>query len=366
MAIQRLKGKKRKMELTVPAIVMLAVSLALVVLSGVLIFSSVNRYRFKSNYRAGFLSAAGNRRGSVFRHLETVLKVDPANRNARVLYAKSKADGGDLDVAAENYRKVRPAGPTVHCGLGVIYLRKADAAEKEEEFNDFLSKARDRFGKAGDKCIESRIGRAHADLLEGVRKKDDALVEKARAAFKEIAQRLDDSPEARTRITKEGLVDFYSGYGRTLFDQDEYRPEAAQMFRACFAMAPDWPLPQANFVSMEAQLYANKEFTAEELQSLRTELTRKISDYRGKWIRKDSRYAALKEPWLNLVLSISYAYARAGKPHDYRTFAGVLLREAMFQERVEPLLLDVYVHQELFENSRSVESKTNAARQLRQ
>ena len=106
MAIQRMK-RKRKMELTVPAIVMLAVSLALVILSAVLIYSSVNRYRFKSNYRDGFLAAAANRRGSVFRHLETVLKVDPSNRNALGLYAKAKADGGDLDIAAEHYRKIR-------------------------------------------------------------------------------------------------------------------------------------------------------------------------------------------------------------------------------------------------------------------
>ena len=344
MAIE--KVKKAKIEISMPAVIQLGVAAALAVLSIVFGYMAFVRWRFKVNLVSGYEYYDANEVENARKSLEAALSWREEHTGARELLAKLQCDLKQLDGAEAHYNRLLDQGysvPQVHAGLGVVFLKKADAATDPQEVASRLKQARECFERAGS-VPEASIGLGHADLLEAERvagADDPKRYEAAIQRFAKVRQEMEGRQEYRAECTREGVIDYYSGLGKALAyaATTEERQVAASAFRSCSQMEGRWTFPLCNLLAMETRRFAEGSFSNPEMLGLKAEITafrREMS----LWKSQREVYADLKEPWLHHSFAVAKAFIEAGDVSGYDAVVRDLTGGGGFNDRLDPYLFD--------------------------
>ncbi len=350
------KVKTRKVEWTTAAIVQMSVAGVLVVLSLILGWVAVRKFGLKRSMANGLVYYDSNRIGNAVPALEDALAWNAQHYVARELLAKIKTDGGDLAGAEANYQILLnsdfPRKETVHCGLGVIALKKADKEKDIKGAEQYIKQAFDAFtlAKAANGAMpEAEIGLRHCELCRLVKTDGPGpyapeRVKDLNEKFDKILKVLSSNQEMAKSITREGLVDLYSGLGWTYGQQGRYDVNAARFFKACYQYAPRWVLPLINMVYVEAQrFFEGGGLTLLDLRAMESQIAIFSNEMKTKWSGQPTLYGGLKEPWFQYCLATAYAYASRDDVAIYRNKMHNLLQDPALSARADPHVVDAYV-----------------------
>lgn len=346
MAIE--KVEKKRVEFTTASVVQLSVSGFLVVLACVLGYFAFANWRFKTSLMEGYRAYDVGNTGQAAPALRNALSWRPDHAGARGLLAKIETESGAYDQAEALYRKLGTSGAPVKIGLGAIQLRRAERAESEKDVRELVEKARGEF-RAAAGAPEGEIGLGHCELLLAWKLKDEKAAAAAKAIFERLRKSIDSDGKTRAKITREGLVDYYAGLGKTLNDVPGYDPAASAAWKACSQYARRWTLPQSAYLYSEARRFDGWKEGLDGLQALRVEAMRLRNDTSNafKTMPREQGHA-LQEAWIVYTLSLGAAWARAGNFNEHTQLMGDFKNPGTgLNERLEPFMLDALLRTEL-------------------
>lgn len=340
MAIEKIR--KMKLEISPAAALQLAVSAGVILLSLVLGYLALVRWRLKVNLLSGYESYAAGDLENARKRMEAALSWKPDHTGARELLAKIQCDINLLNEAEANYQQLIGQGyapPQVRVGLGVVYLKRADKADPKDAA-PLLKRAYECFEGAGG-IPESAIGLGHCDLLQAERLGDPSDPRRYEAAirrFRKIREEMNARKEYRAQCTPWGLVDYYAGLGKALAASPaaEDQQAALEAFRCWVQLAGRAAIPRANRLAMETRNLEGRTYSLQEITSLKPQMMalRRESEL---WKTYRDAYAELKEPWLQFTLALAKAFLEAGVDAEYENLVRELLTGGGFDNR-----LDVY------------------------
>jgi hypothetical protein len=310
MAIDKIEGGK-KFEFSAPILIQLGAALILTLAALLVGWFSFANWRFKSSLIAGYQAHDSGNLGAARTELKAALDWKPDHVPARELLAKIHADGGDVDAAQREYQEVRKRGggsPCVGVGLGVCLLRKADRAAAEKEIRELVAKARVEFQGAAS-AIEGQIGLGHCELLLASKLNDRKSLDAAKAIFTKVKTSLDAS---KAPISREGLVDYYAGFGKALGSSStSYDRDAAAAWVACSQLLPRWHLPKANVLALETRRLAG---SADGSELMKAEADAVALRKSTEALRNNKDVGpSMRGPWLAYATAMAAAYGRAGQ-----------------------------------------------------
>src|SRR5258707_7347096 len=213
-----------KMEWTPAVFIQLGIGAVLVLLSVLFSWLAFSNWRFKSNLVEGYQEYDRGRPASARGPLEVALSWRQDHTGARELLAKLLCDEDKLDAAEMQYQRLKVQGynvPQVNVGLGIIALKKVEAVEKPKAAEALVAEAAAFFRLAAG-TPEAEIGLGHCELVLARKLNDPAHYVKAQAIFTKIKTVMDAKREIRADITRDGLVDYYTGVGKALAGGDKY------------------------------------------------------------------------------------------------------------------------------------------------
>jgi tetratricopeptide (TPR) repeat protein len=350
MAIEKIEGTP-KVEWTLPTLISLGVALVLVVASGLLGWFAFSNWRFKSSLVEGYQEYDRGHASSAKKLLETALSWRPTHTGARELLAKILCDEGKLAEARTQYQRLVAQGynqPQVHIGLGVLALKEVEALEKPKAIEALVTEAASEFRKAAA-VPEAEVGIGHCDLVLARKLNNPAYYTRARAQFDKVQTAMEKSKVFRAGITRDGLVDYYTGLGKALSASDKVEEGAAAAFRACFMYTPTWSLPMANVLALEGRRFSQFNDSNETLVKMQTDINALRNQARTIFNNeKDPALkAAMKEQWLTFSLALGQAWGRAGNLNELGNIVRDLQSAGGFDQRNEPMLLDAEIRTEL-------------------
>lgn len=344
MAIQKIR--KPKPEVTRKAVIFFAAGGVMLIVSIILSLQAVHRFRFKSSFRDGLRYYGSMQPGNALDALKKAIEIEPRSPWPRELLAKTQADSGSLLESEQQYRELLQLPydrATVHCGLGAVHLHQADQEQDPEKRADLLGKARTDFDNAKKKdpaCLEAQIGLAHCRLLEGLANGDETALGDAREAFTRIGQSL-ERLEVRKSVTREGMVDFYTGKGRLEALAADYSDAARSAFASAQAYAPRSAVAIANSVSMLAWVYETQPIPARDLAERLPKLQGEVvGRYRDLLLGQPETYGRLKDPLMRLQLAVAAAAARVELEEPARQLLFLVRESPEYLGRIEPLLTE--------------------------
>ncbi|HVR86499.1 MAG TPA: hypothetical protein VMU54_19405 [Planctomycetota bacterium] len=353
MAIER-PPDAPKMEWTPVVIVQLAAAALLVLLSCLFCWLAFANWRFKSNLVEGYQEYDRGRPSSAKGPLEAALSWRQDDTGARELLAKLLCDEDRLDAAEMQYQRLKAQGysvPQVNVGLGVIALKKVEAVEKPKAAEALVAEAAG-FFKLASGTPEAEIGLGHCELVLARKLNDPAHYAKAQAIFGKIKAVMDQKREIRAEITRDGLVDYYTGLGKALASGDKYDEGARDAFRACYQYMPASVsvLPMANVLALEARRFASFSEGLDALAKLQPDINGLRNQTRTIWAslnRNQAEKDRLREPWLMYSLALAQAWGRAGNINEMQSIVRDLASVGGFESRLEPFILEALVRTEL-------------------
>lgn len=338
------KGAKKKYEFTGATIGMTAGAAVLAVLSLLIFYFAFANWRFKSALTEGYRASDQNLMGQAGPALRDALSWRPEHRGARERLAKIAVDGGALDEAQKHYLELRKAGHNaaqVRVGLGVILLKRAERAEDPKAAADFVAQATAEFKSAAGSIPEADLGLGHAELLLAWKLKEPQRIDAARGSFERVKKALD----ARTPISRDGLIDYYAGLGKVLGSAPGWDPAAAAAYRTCAQLSRRWLAPQAAILTLEARRFDEWKEGGDALLKLRAEATKTRNEASNLFRTSSDARAVLFDPWLAYSLSLARAFGRNGLVVEHQNIVNELTRESgQLGSRVEPFLVDARVH----------------------
>lgn len=342
-----------KMEWTPAVIGQIAAAGVLVLLSFLFFWLSFANWRFKSNLVEGYREYDRGRPAAAKAPLENALSWQPEHAGARELLAKLLCDEDKLDAAEMQYQRLKAQGhkvPQVHVGLGVIALKKVEPLDKPKAIEALVAEAAASFKLAAG-TPEAEIGLGHCELVLARKLNDPAHYAKAQAIFAKIKAVMDQKLEIRADITKDGLVDYYTGLGKALAGGEKYDEGARDAFRACFQYLPTSVsvLPMANVLSLEARRFAAFNEGNDALMKLQSDVNALRNQAGTVWksLKNPAEKERLREPWLMYSLALAQAWGRAGNVNEMQSIVRDLASVGGFEQRMEPFLLDAMVRTEL-------------------
>src|SRR5579859_2697909 len=343
-----------KMEWTPAVIIQLAAAAVLVLLSFLFGWLAFANWRFKANLVEGYQEYDRGRPSSARAPLEAALSWRPEHTGARELLAKLLCDEDKLDAAELQYQRLKAQGytvPQVFVGLGVIDLKKVEAVEKPKAAEALVAEASAYFKLAAG-TPEAEIGLGHCELVLARKLNDPAHYAKAQAIFSKIKAVMDQKREIRAEITRDGLVDYYTGVGKALAGGDKYDEAARDAFRACYQYMPASVsvLPMANVLALEARRFASFSEGNEALVKLQPDINGLRNQTRSIWAglsRNPAEKDRLREPWLMYSLALAQAWGRAGNVNEMQSIVRDLSSVGGFEARLEPFLVEAMVRTEL-------------------
>ncbi len=353
MAIEKVEGKP-KAEWTKIALIQLGVSIVLVLLSFVFGWLAFANWRFKTNLVEGYQEYDRGRARAAVKPLEAALSWRKEHTGARELLAKILCDEGKLADARKHYEVLVAQGynvPQVHVGLGVLALKEVDGLDKPKAIETMVAEAAAEFKKVGG-VPEAEIGLGHCELVLARKLANPAGYAKAQAIFTKVSNAV-ESQKFRAEITRDGLVDYYTGLGKALSSSDkaEDRDRARDAFAACFLYTPTWGVPMANVLALEGRRLAQLKDTADAMGKLATEITpfRNQTRVTMNSLRGEDR-DEVKEPWLMFSLALAQTWGRAGNVNE---MSAVIkdLQSGGYEQRMELYLLEAVIRTELAQNS---------------
>lgn len=310
------KVSKKKLELTPQAMIELGIAAGLVIVSFLLLWLGVNRWLLKRSIVKALELHDQNNPGLVAEECRSALAKDDQYHIARQLLAKvlvddAAKDASKLNEAEKEYQALLAAGydkSNAHVGLGVISLIRADQATDPKQIADHVAKARSSFDaarKMDSACLEAEIGMANAKLLLAVKTGGD--LSDARKDFEKLRAKIE---KQGTVITKAGLVDFYSGFARTMAGSGNWN-DASRCYRICYLYAPEWELPLVNLAYTDAERYATQKFTKEQLESDPT-----LKNFTIQLQNMSVKSEALKEVHTVREMALSIAFGQADQAYE--------------------------------------------------
>jgi tetratricopeptide (TPR) repeat protein len=342
------------MEWTPAVLIQLGVAVLLVLLSCLFGWLAFANWRFKANLVEGYQEYDRGRPSSARAPLEAALSWRPDHTGARELLAKLLCDEDKLDAAELQYQRLKAQGysvPQVYVGLGVIDLKKVEAVEKPKAAEALVAEAAS-FFKLAAGTPEAEIGLGHCELVLARKLNDPAHYVKAQAIFAKIKSVMDQRREIRAEITRDGLVDYYTGVGKALAGGDKYDEAARDAFRACYQYMPASVsvLPMANVLALEARRFASFSDGNDALVKLQPDINGLRNQTRAIWAglnRSPEEKDRLREPWMMYSLALAQAWGRAGNVNEMQSIVRDLASVGGFEGRMEPFILEAMVKTEL-------------------
>lgn len=348
MAINKID--KPKTEWTATSLILLSVSLVLGLVSVALGWFAYVNWRFEANLAEGLREFAQGRPGVARMSLKSALEYRSIDIPSRELLAKIECDEGNLSEAAKQYKILRLQGhrsPTVPVGLGVVALREACKLEDPKAVAAKVREAVEEFTKANGLVPEADLGLAHSELILAWKFNETARAAKAKGFFEKIRATMDGKPEYRGAVTRDGLVDYYSGLGKVLASGDGYDPAATAAYRACHQYARRWLQPLSNVLIVEARRMLAIPGDKDALAVLKPSLTALKNE--GSNLIRSNREAkeALGEAWFQYGLALAGAWGRAGVLPEAQPILRDLASTAGYEGRLEPGLMEALIRTEL-------------------
>jgi tetratricopeptide (TPR) repeat protein len=347
MAIAKIE--KKKVELTKEALFQLIGAGVLAVTSLVLGWVALTNWRAKSSILSGYQLYDGNQAGQAKRELTDAAHLKPDHIGTREVLAKLACDLGELSAAEEHYRKIREVqreagsdSTALKIGMGVVYLKMADKATATKEIQDLVEKARAEF-RAATNVPEGDIGLGHCELVLASKTGNPKNLAAAGEIFKRVRTALNNHDTA-AKISRDGLIDYYSGLGRVLSSSDKLEDlrEAREAFQSCVQLARRWEVPRSNMLLAEARRWTLWNGTAAEMNALEPEVTQFRKTLGSYW--KDSRDSNLitahRVPWMIFSVAFAQALARSGNTAAAGAIFADLRGTALYNEMPDPLLLE--------------------------
>ena len=338
MAIAKVKTKS--VEWSSQSITQLAVAGALVLLSLLFIWLGITRFMLKRNMVAGLQAMDRGMQGAVDGYLSAAVSWKPTHHPARLALAKHYVDTMNEAGAEDMYRQLLEAPdftqkPLATCGLGALYLKKAERAKDAAGMQAALKIAVDHYKSSGD-LPEAKIGLAHCELVAAVRANDSAKIGALKGTFATLHKNYRNSG---ANITKDGLIDLYSGLGLTHAWGGGYSKDAAQYFNACYGLAPRWPLPMINRAYLEAARYRDTDINPKDLDVEKP----RIDEVRSEWkmLYGQGNYGGLKEAWFQYSLATAYRFGVNGNHNAFSNYLNNLKSETEFKNRPETWRLEI-------------------------
>jgi tetratricopeptide (TPR) repeat protein len=349
MAIEKIEGTP-KVEWTPVVLIHLGVAILLVLLSGLFGWLAFANWRFKVNLVEGYQEYdRGRPPVAVKQPLEAALSWRPNHTGARELLAKVLCDEGALDAARKHYKMLELQGykvPQVAIGLGVCALKEVEPLNQPKQIEALVNEAAGYFKQAPG-VPEAEIGVGHCDLVLARKLGNPAYYTRAQATFKKIQTAM-ETPKFRAEITRDGLIDYYTGLGKALSSGGNQFDESARAaFLACYQYVPTWSLPMSNVLSLEARRFSAMNEPNEVLVKLSPDINalrnqaRQI--YNGIKIREEKD--SYRESWIMFSLSLGQAWGRAGNLNELSNIVRDLTSAS--PDRFEPQLLDAQIKTEL-------------------
>jgi tetratricopeptide (TPR) repeat protein len=350
MAIEKIEGTP-KVEWTAPTLMSLGVSLVLVIASGLFGWFAFSNWRFKSNLVEGYQEYDRGHPAAAKKLLENALSWRPNHTGARELLAKILCDESKLSDARMHYQRLLAQGytkPQVYIGMGVIGLKEVEGSDKPKEIEARVAEAAAAFAKASG-VPEAEVGKGHCELVLARKLNDPSHYAKARAQFDKVQTAMEKSKEFRAGITRDGLVDYYTGLGKALASSDKVEEGAAASFRACFLYTPAWSLPMQNVLALEGRRFSQFADTNETLIKMQPDINLLRNQARTIFngIKQPDEKSSYREQWLHFSLALGQAWGRAGNLNELGNIVRDLASAGGYDQRMEPFLLESQIHTEL-------------------
>src|SRR5215831_10048638 len=254
MAIEKIEGTP-KIEWTTSTLIQLGVAIVLVLLSGLFGWLAFANWRFKVNLVEGYQEYdRGRPPVAIKRPLEAALSWRPSHTGARELLAKVLCDEGALEAARKHYKMLEMQGykvPQVSIALGVLALKEVEPLNQPKQIEALVNEAAGYFKQAPG-VPEAEIGIGHCDLVLARKLGNPGYYTRAQGTFTKIQTAMEKSKEFRAQITRDGLIDYYTGLGKALASGDKFDEGARAAFMACYQYTPAWSLPMSNVLALEA------------------------------------------------------------------------------------------------------------------
>jgi hypothetical protein len=156
-----------------------------------------------------------------------------------------------------------------------------------------------------------------------------------------------ESREFRAQITRDGLVDYYTGLGKALAAGDKYDENARDAFEACFQYTPGWGLPKANALALEGRRLAQLNESADSMAKMQADLNQDRNKARVIYnsLRGEDK-EEMREPWLMSSLALAQAWGRAGNVTEMANIVKDL-SSGGFDARLEPVTLEAMIRTEI-------------------
>ena len=349
MAIEKIEGTP-KVEWTPIVLIHLGVSVVLVLLSGLFGWLAFSNWRFKVNLVEGYQEYdRGRPPVAVKQPLEAALSWRPTHNGARELLAKVLCDEGALDAARKHYKMLEMQGyrvPQVAIGLGVLALKEVEPLTQPKQIEALVNEAAGYFKQAPG-VPEAEIGIGHCDLVLARKLNNPAYYGRAQQTFKKIQTAM-ETPKFRAEITRDGLIDYYTGLGKALSAGGNQFDEAGRAaFLACYQYTPSWSLPMSNVLMLEARRFSQMSESNDVLVKLSPDINSLRNQaraiYNGIKIREEKD--SYREAWIMFSLALGQAWGRAGNLNEL----GNIVRDltSANPDRWEPYLLDAQIKTEL-------------------
>lgn len=342
MAIDKIEGGK-KFEWSRIVLTQLGSAAVLLILSLVFGWLAFSRWRFKENLVEGYRAHDSRNFGRAKPLLADAGKWDPEHPGPPQYLAKIACEAGETSTAESTYQKLLASGysrPHVRVGLGVVHLKKALAASDKAEINRFVGAAFQEFKAAGD-LPEAEIGQGHCELVLAHKLGETTRYQTARTIFGKVKAALDSKEGYRREITREGILDFYSGLGKAYGSGAKYDPATREAYRVCSQYEARWEVPQKSMVAAEAIRFARlQDPVPADLSPLREDAMKFLIEFNNRWKSNVAMWDKVKAQWMALALSISQAYARAGMEKEFVEFLEQVTRAGGFTDRVEPIQVE--------------------------
>ncbi|HLF92909.1 MAG TPA: hypothetical protein VJB14_05580 [Planctomycetota bacterium] len=347
MAIDKIESKKY--EFTKEAMLQLGIAGVLVVASLVLGWAAFSKWRFKSSLVAGYRAYESYQLSTAKRELESAISWNPEHVGAREVLAKVLVDAGgpELSAAEGHYRKIRELGgdsSAAKVGMGVIYLKRAELATAPKEVQDLVAKATAEFQAASD-LPEGNIGVGHGLLLLSQKLGNPKLLADARVKFE--AARKELGGKSAARISRDGLIDYYSGLGRAFSTEDPRDLEVARdAFQSCMQLARRWETPRANMMALEGRQWAVWKGPLAEITALEASVNvrRKLMGSYWRDSRDQELFKKHARPWMAWSLAFAQALARAGNDRAAAAIFNEIRGNEHFKDFPEPFLAESRFH----------------------
>lgn len=347
--IKQPRGEKKpfvlkigKYELPGVASALYGASIAIIIVSIILGIIGFKKFMTKRNLTSALEAYHTNQLIAATTLAEKAVLSNPDQHNARMLWATLLAQTGAYDRAREQYNQLITAGympAYAYVGLGVIELRRADSLTGTDAVAA-CENARKYFESAkgiDPTCFEAISGLGICSLVSAKKQgldKNMKLVQQAMADLKKAEDML-SSPEARAKISRSGLVDFYAAYGnarritsRTYSDV----VSAAQYYQKAFAFNPNSDIYLSNCLRARTHalnVVSSKEYVAHsaDIESFIAYMEKFLYDSK----RKDM-YPNAMNVWSTFLLGTAVHFAEEGKretaiqmidkiPYEMRTSA---------------------------------------------